>query len=310
MIKATWKDVMYQYNSGDITTRIIVINCAVFVAINVVKLLCWLAGTAFFSDFLNWVSFHSDGWFNLLHPWVFVTNYFLHVDFMHLLGNMLVFSIAGLAASDTFGKKRILPIYFLGGLAGNFIYWLVATWVPNLGLADIMLGASASIMAVLLAATATSPEYRIRLFIFGSVPLKYLSMVLVFLDFVSIPDGGNTGGHLAHLGGAAIGFLIATLWKQGIDLTRPVSRFLQYIVSLWGQFSTPRPEPSRARPRPEKVYQADRKAQGNASKDTSRNNPSADEQAVLDTILDKIKQSGYESLSAEERETLFSASRK
>ncbi len=306
MIASIWRDLKFKYNSGDITTRLIVINCAVFVCINIIKLVSWSMGSILFDDFVQWLSFAKDGWFNLTHPWVLVTNYFLHLNFMHLLGNMLMLSIAGIAAQDTFGNRKLLPVYVLGGLAGNITYWLLAFLFPSIPLGEYMLGASASIMAVLLTATITQPEYRIGLFIFGAVPLKYLSLALIFLDFISIPDGGNTGGHFAHLGGALIGVLIAQSWNQGIDLTKPVVVLFRYITGLWNQLTKPHATQPKSTG-PHKVYQSNTKTQRNPTPST-RN--SAKEQAILDAILDKIKQSGYDSLSAEERETLFSASRK
>lgn len=307
MFNSLWKDVKAKYQYGGTVTRIIVVNCAIFVAINLVKLVLWMTGQGdSFGDFLTWIIFNKSAYFDLTHPWVVVSHMFSHESFGHLFWNMVMLSIISDAATDMLHQRRILPVYLLSGFVGAFFYWVAANYT-SFELAESMLGASAAIMGLLFATAIVAPDYRVYLWLIGPVPLKYLCLGLAFLDLISIADGSNTGGHLAHVGGAAMGMLIGQMLRTGTDLTAFSQRLLVRIEVLYAKLTNPKQPPKR--PRPEKVYQSDNRKNASASARPDRRSDSVD-QARIDQILDKIKQTGYDSLTPEEKETLFMAGRK
>ena len=179
----------------------------------------------------------------------------------------------------------------------------------------IAYGASAAVMAVVTGAGAIAPDYVIRLLFLGNVRLKYLVAAVVFSYVISLSSGINEGGHYAHLAGAFIGFLFVRQLQRGNDWARPVNQFLDSVVAF---FSRREREPRRG----PKVAYRNPKAKKTANKERTRTSRSSrrghaasdndefDHQERLDAILDKIKQTGYDSLNEEEKEFLFNASKK
>ena len=199
----------------------------------------------------------------------------------------------------------------MGGLAGALIFVFSANTLPNIGL--YALGASASVMAIVTAAGAIAPEYSIRLMFIGDVKLKYIVFVMIFLDMLSIANSNNAGGHFAHLGGALFGWLYILQLQQGRDWTLPASRLFDWLKQSWDRTSGGR-QPSKQGPRV--IYRNPKAtAQQSSGKTSRRGQGSArsdnlGHQEQLDRILDKIKASGYDSLSSEEKEFLFNASKR
>ena len=310
MLQSIWEDVKREFSYGNMITRIIIINIAVFVLVNLVNLGIWAyyggdvgVSGAKFRAFLKFFSMGADWKYFLTHPWGIFTSMFLHEGFWHILWNMLFLYWFGRIVGDFIGNQRILPIYVLGGLIGALVFFISVNLLPYS--ADSALGASAGVMAIVVAAGTISPNYIMRLLFLGDVKLKYIVGVLVFLDLILIPRGGNTGGHFAHLGGAFFGWLYVRQLREGNDLSIPVNQFFdsitQFFTSLFG--SQPRgPKVVYKNPNPPKETRR-RNRRPNHKTDLSH-------QEQLDAILDKIKKSGYESLSQEEKEFLFNASKK
>ena len=316
MFNSIWEDVKREFNYGNMVTRLIIVNIGAFVVMNLVWIIAMIGNSRKLPDWYNTFQqffMVSDDWFhNLIHPWTPISYMFMHADFWHILWNMLFLYWFGRIVGDFIGNQRILPLYLLGGLSGALIYFISANLnllPPSSG--HYMLGASASVMAIIVAAGVLSPDYIMRLLFLGDVKLKYIVAVLVFLDLLGIAGMNNTGGHFAHLGGAIFGWIFVHQLRNGNDLAEPINNLISKIQNFFGGLSNPS---SRRRRGPKVVYRNTEKARENRRRPSAnrpsnkRNSQSHQEQ--LDAILDKIKRSGYDSLSNEEKEFLFNASKK
>lgn len=308
MLQSIWEDVKREFSYGNMVTRIIIINVVVFIAVNLVNVVLKIIGVwespTSFADFIKIFSLSSDWWFVLIRPWVIFTHMFLHVDFWHILWNMLYLYWFGRIVGDFIGNQRVLPIYLLGGLAGALLFFITANFIPYTSGTATALGASAAVMALVVAAGAIAPDYIVRLLFLGDVKLKYIVFVLVLLDLLALAGDINTGGHFAHLGGAAMGWIFVRQLRDGRDWALPINRILDNITSPFRRQPRPVKRPHMAYKNPNRPRTASRR--------TATTTPTAEAQSHqdrLDSILDKIKQSGYESLSEEEKQFLFNASK-
>ncbi len=317
MLQSIWEDVRKEFNHGNMVNRIVIINVSVFVLITLFWLVLrvshgWDFPVETYYSVRNFFLISSDWWHNLTHPWVFITSMFMHEDFWHILWNMLFLYWFGRIVGDFIGDHRVLPIYLLGGLVGNIVFF--ATIALKGGGPYFALGASGAVMGIAVASAVLSPNYIIRLLLIGDVRLKYVVGVLLLLDFFFISRDENTGGHLAHLGGAVMGWIFVWRLREGQDLSQPVNRILKAIGNF---LKSPFKRNPRRREGPRMAYRnpvkttsktaRNTQAKGGRASDTTATNLSHQEQ--LDAILDKIKQSGYDSLSKEEKEFLFNASK-
>lgn len=298
MLASLLEDVKREYRMGNMVTRLVIVNVAAFLGINLLRLILWIAHAGqvhpLYYQIRRFLTLSSDPWFDLTHPWVLFTAMFLHEGFFHLLWNMLFLFWFGRIVGDLIGNHRILPIYLLGGLFGGLIFILSAQ-VLGYGRAGEVhaLGASGAVMAIVLSSAMIAPDYRIHLILIGEVRLKYLVAVLVVLDLIGLAGNVNTGGHFAHLGGAFFGYFFVILLREGVDLSAPVNRITDFLEGLF----------IRRRPRPRIVYRGQPSA-GRKPEPGAENH-----QARLDAILEKIKHKGLESLSAEEKAFLQNQSR-
>lgn len=324
MVTSIWDDIKREFSSGNMVTRLIIINLAVFVLVNLVKLGFAIAYPGVdhvangFQDFLHLFCMSTDMWHNITHPWVIFTSMFLHEGFGHILWNMLFLYWFGRIVGGFIGDHHILPIYILSGLAGGVAYYLSIKYLYGVE-NSFALGASGAINGIILASAIISPNYVMRLLFIGDVKLKWIVAVLIFMDMMSIANMQNTGGHIAHLGGAAFGwFYIFQLRSGGTDLSKPVNNifnvfktFFENIFSIFTgkknklrvEYKNPQ-KASTTKPR-RKASMMSRSRKGNAASDSE----GLSHQEKLDAILDKIKKSGYESLTAEEKDFLYNASK-
>ncbi|MEM9992180.1 MAG: rhomboid family intramembrane serine protease, partial [Bacteroidota bacterium] len=234
MFDSIWEDIKREFSYGNMVTRLVIINVVVFVSINLVRLLLFLASGGsvpeFYQDILHFFCMSSD-WFHVLtHPWGIFTSMFLHEGLWHILWNMLFLYWFGRIVGDFIGNQRILPLYLLGGLVGSVFYFLSALFLP---IGPFALGASGAVMAIVVAAGTIAPDYMMRLIFLGDVKLKYIVAVLVFLDLIGIANNTNTGGHFAHLGGAAFGAFFVTQLRRGNDLSLPVNNMIDSIKNFF-----------------------------------------------------------------------------
>lgn len=291
-------DLKHQYKTGTALIKFIFINVAVFVLVHLIGLLIFFfTGVSGSSMVASWLALPADLGQLILKPWTIITYMFLHEGFLHLAFNMLILYFGGQIFLQFLDAKKLIGTYLLGGISGGLLYILAFNIFPvfnGIVSGALNLGASASVMAVLIAIAAYVPNYSIRLMLLGNVKLKYIALVYVIMDIISIPQG-NSGGHIAHLGGAFFGFYFAYRLRSGKDITVGVNRLLNYFAYL---FSSKR--------KMKVVY----KNPGKTKSDVAYNAQKAANQQKIDAILDKISKSGYDSLSKEEKAILFDASKK
>lgn len=283
-----WKEIKESFREGSVITRLIYVNLAVFLAFRVVYVIFFLTGTS--SSLIQWFQLPSGISLLLRQPWSLVTYMFLHFDFLHILFNLLVLYWFGRIFLDYYSQKQLLGLYFIGGLAGGLLYVLAYNTLPVFGpVADssFLLGASASIIAVLIAAAFRDPNREIHLFLIGRVPLKYLALFMIFSYIIGISTS-NAGGNIAHLGGVLAGYWFVARQRKGHDITSVISRAIDGLAGA----AKPRQHirvVHRQPPRDDYEYNRQRAA----------------DHEELNRILDKIAQDGYESLTKQEKETLF-----
>lgn len=313
MFRSIWDDVKREYSYGNMVTRIIIINLAFFVIVKLLWVVLMIGNAWVEPEIYRTISrffmISSDWMHNLTHPWVIFTHMFFHEGVFHILWNMLFLYWFGRIVGDLLGNHRVLPLYLLGGLVGGLIYLITAKLMFN-G-TSYALGASGAVMAIVVAAGTTSPDYIMRLILLGDIKLKYIVGALVFFDVVGMGSNINTGGHIAHLGGAFFGWLFVRQLREGNDLSIPVNKLLNRIQDFFKGLTGSGGRSTRSRKGPKVVYRnPNRKktthTRGNASSDY--NDLSHQEQ--LDRILEKIKKTGYDNLTEEEKEFLFNASKK
>lgn len=237
----------------------------------------------------------------LQRPWTIVTYMFLHEHFMHILWNMVALYFFGRIFLNFYSVRHFVGVYIMGGLFGGaaFVlsYNLFPYFAPYVG-SSFLVGASASVLAVVVASAVRSPEYRIKLFLIGSVKLSTFALVTVAISFLML-SGDNAGGNFAHLGGAFAGWLMAYMLNKGKDITAFVNRPIDWVVTLF------KSKPAQKRKKGKFTY-----AKTGRNADYEYNARKKETEAAVDKILEKIKKGGYSSLTEEEKKRLFEASGK
>jgi membrane associated rhomboid family serine protease len=274
------KNIIQQPGQG--LMKIIIANGAIFVALMVARVGLLIAGeSALFDSFFAHISLPSSVELVVQRPWSLITYFFVHIEVFHLIFNMMFLYWFGVIIQDFIGNKRLVQLFFYGGLAGAAAFLLVMNTVsffiakgPN-----FLNGASAGVFAVVVAAATIRPNYQVHLLLFGQVRIKYIAAFYVLWSFIET-TGSNAGGNIAHLGGAILGFIFA---KNFLAASRPQAVFEIKIKEF---------------------------AQVVNQQFQSKKEPETVPEDELNAILDKISQSGYDSLSDYEQKRLFKASQK
>lgn len=272
------------FRSGSPLNLFIAINVCVFLLVNVLSLVTALQFTAIpLSEYLlSALRLPADPIRLLIKPWTLLTYMFSQQGFFHLLFNMLWLYWMGMIFLDFLKKRQFVFVYLAGGLAGAVFFLLAYNFIPAFANQNaVLIGASASVSAVIFATATLLPDYSIRMLFFGNVRLKYLAVAFMVLDILAM-SGLNAGGSIAHIGGALFGFLFIKQLQNGRDWSKVFAK--------------------RER-RKMKVVRNNRNTLP-SYEDTLEPN-----QEVVDRILDKISQSGYDSLTKAEKEALFKASK-
>jgi len=289
-------EIKASFKQGTYLTQLIYINLAVFVLVNLISVFYFMAGfPAYEAPILSWLALPADASELLWKPWTLLSYMFLHEAFMHVLFNMLWLYWFGRIFLQYLDQKQLLSVYLLGGISGGLFYVIIYNLFPVFADSvpfSFALGASASVMAIVFAVSFYVPNYEVHLFFIGKVKLKFIALFSIVLDLLSIPNG-NAGGHIAHIGGALFGLWFITEYKKGKLLTKGFERILDSFFNLF-----------KRQPKMKVSY----KKTGNVDYDYQKNK--ADQQALMDKILEKISKSGYSSLSKEEKELLFKMSNK
>ncbi len=296
-----WQDIKWQFKYGGPLISLIMINIAVFVFCGLLGFIDWILKSNLSDNFYKIFSTYSSFHGTLHHPWGILTGMFLHGDFMHILYNMLFLYWFGTIIQDYIGKAKILPIFFLGGFFSSIIsipfFYLINHFYPNF-IPDQGIGASAGVMSIVLAAATLVPNVEISFLLVGRVQIKWIALVYILLDIISIPNN-NAGGHIAHLGGALFGFIFIKQLQNGMDFSKPFYAVTDFFSNLFKKKSKLKVEYKK-----EYVYTSEKTTKTN----TAQQKETASKQEKLDAILDKINRSSYESLTKEEKEFLFKIS--
>ncbi|MFM9985972.1 MAG: rhomboid family intramembrane serine protease [Flavobacteriales bacterium] len=293
-----WKDLQSKYRHGDIVLRLVLINLGVFVVLNIYLTIYYfleIPYPSFLGDDLT-LSASSD-WSVMLHrPWSLLTHMFTHEDFGHVFFNMLALYFMGGLLWQLLGTKTVLTSYFLGGLSGFTLFFIAFNTMERFQEpgGSFIIGASAAVMGITMTAAAFAPQMPIRIFGVLEMKLIWVGLSLLLLDLFSIRYGVNSGGHIAHIGGAAFGYFYGWNLRTGKSMFKWFESIMQRLGNLLSRKKKMRVTVNHARPKSDEEYNQDKKLR----------------QERIDFILDKIGKSGYESLSKDEKEFLFRHSQK
>jgi len=258
-------------------TRIIVINIIVFVVANL------YVNIGRSEHLLDYVGLSSSPRYVLYHPWALFTYMFLHIELFHILFNMLWLYWMGKLFIEYLGERKFMYTYILGGLSGGVLYLVVSSLTNSPP--SLLMGASAGIMAVIIAVAVLLPNYPIFLFIIGEVKLKYVALGAFLLTSI-IDFNSNSGGKISHIGGALYGWIYIWQSRRGYDFANILNSFFKRIGSIFSGGS-----------------------RSKRTKMTVTKGGRSDKQKRIDDILDKISRSGYDSLTREEKDFLFKSSK-
>jgi membrane associated rhomboid family serine protease len=298
-------EVKYFFKNKSALSQLIIINIIVFLVVNIIKLFYWLFQIKSSFFILQLFAVPSDLHSLLFKPWTLFTYMFLHENFFHLFFNMIVLYFAGKIFSEYLSNRKLINTYILGGIAGALFYIISYNIFPifkDVVVFSVALGASASILAVLVAIASYVPNYSVNLIFVGPVKLKYIAIIVVVLDILSISKG-NPGGHLAHLGGALWGFFYIYKLKKGKD----ISVIIDYLKKFFNNFINYFKYKQKNKFKAKHEYS---KGKERPLSDEEYNKRKAEKQKKIDTILDKISKSGYDSISEKEKKLLFKMSDK
>ncbi|MDL2213557.1 rhomboid family intramembrane serine protease [Bacteroides sp. OttesenSCG-928-J23] len=292
-------DLKSNFKRGSVFMQLIYINVAVFLATALLSVFFLLFNRSI-TGVLVWFELPASVERFIRQPWSILSYMFMHADFLHLLFNMLWLYWFGSLFLNFFTSKHLRGLYILGGICGGILYILSFNIFPYFETAvdtSVMVGASASILAIVTAAAYREPHYTLRLFLLGNIQLKYIALMVVLMDLL-LMTSGNSGGHIAHLGGALAGVWFAASLSKGKDITTWINHVLDWASSLF-----------------DKQAQADRKRKKmkvsrGGNKDYEYNARKRAQEEEIDLILEKLKKSGYNSLTEAEKKKLFDASKK
>ena len=275
-------NIIEEIKKNNYLNNIIYVNISVFIIINIFIVILFLLQKNI--EIISIFGASSNIEVLVRKPWTIITYMFVHEDFFHVFMNMLWLYFSGKIFTQYLSQKQLLSTYLMGGFIGAIIYILAFNIFPvfdSIKYDSVAIGASASVFAILIATATHIPNFMVNIFFVGHVKLKHIAIIAIIIDILSIPKG-NSGGHIAHLGGALYGYLYIYLANKKIN-TNYVADLLISLVFDKNQINLKK--------RTENDYDY------NARK--------RKEESRLNKILDKINKSGYNSLSDEEKEELF-----
>jgi membrane associated rhomboid family serine protease len=296
-----FKNAFQRYNNAHI--QLIIINVVIFLGMALVSVLATLSGFgSFFMSIYQQIAIPAEFDVFITRPWTILTYSFSHSleGIFHILFNMLWLYWFGRLFIEYLGSDKLMAVYVLGALAGAVLYLLAYNTIPYYEIQTTrayisMVGASAAINAIVVATATLLPDYTFFLLFLGPVRIKYIALVVIVLSFLGTV-GSNEGGNIAHLGGALIGFVYIKQLQAGVNWGSWITVTLDWFKGLF-------------KPRP-KVKVSYRNEEAESYRKAASKKGSGISQAEIDAILDKISAGGYESLSKEEKEKLFNASKK
>ncbi|HNY52087.1 MAG TPA: rhomboid family intramembrane serine protease [Bacteroidales bacterium] len=291
-----WHNIKKTFSDANKLNRLIYINVAVFLFLSAISIITYLFNDEAFSmKVLRLFAVPASLRTLAMKPWTLITYMFTHKDILHILFNMLWLYWFGRIFLEYLDQRKLVVVYILGGISGAIVYVLSFNIFPvftSLIPESVAIGASASVMAVVVAIAAYVPNYPVHLLLIGRVKIIWIAVgIFVLTSFMDFSV--NSGGKLAHMGGALFGYLYIVNLRKGKDPGRTLNRIIDSIASLF-----------KARKEKMKVSYSRKKT------DYEYNKAKAERQEKIDRILDKISKGGYDSLTKEEKDLLFSESQK
>lgn len=288
------EELIESFKNGTTLTKLIYINLGVFLVISIAQALLGLFNVN--TEWVDSLMLPAQVSTFAHRPWSILTYMFFHKSFIHILFNLLMLYWFGKLFLQYCSQHDLVGLYILGGIAGGATYIiafnLLPKFAPVIGL-SLLLGASASVMAITIATAVFAPNQTMRLVLIGDVKIKWIALVSVLISLMQI-NAENAGGELAHIGGAVAGYIFAIEYKKGKNITDWINKILHRIANL--------------------IHGAGRKPKMKVSYTTRENDQEYNyrkkqENDEIDKILDKIKSSGYESLNDDEKGKLFGKKR-
>lgn len=293
-----FKNAFQRANNGHV--QLIIINVAVFLILVLFFVVSQISQMPELFDFIHRqvaIPAHILDFFQ--KPWTIIIYAFIHdwTGVFHILFNMLVFYWFGKLFVEYLGSDKLIALYFLGAIAGGIAYLLVYNLIPFYQAripSGGMVGASAAVYAIVVATATLLPDYTFFLLFLGPVRIKYIAAFYIVISFLG-SVGPNEGGNVAHLGGALIGFVYIKQLQAGVNWGSWITAIIDWFKSLF---------------EPKQNVKVTYRKESAAKKPSKGSKVSTISQDEIDTILDKISDGGYESLTKEEKEKLFNASKK
>jgi membrane associated rhomboid family serine protease len=286
---------------GNSLFLLLAINATLFVIISFVKIVYLMTDSnieAFNNEVLNWIAIPANANVFLSRPWTLVTYMFTHDSILPLISSLLWLWCFGFILQDLSANKRIIPIYLYGGFVGSLVFLLTVNTIPALrahvDVAPSLLGAGPAIMAIAIATTTLSPQYKIFPFINGGIPLWILTAVFVLINFATV-GGSNVGYAMAQLSGGLIGFIFIWQMRKGNDWSDWMINLVTWVDDLFN----PEKKHKKKIEKQRLFYRTEKKPFVKTPHVT---------QQRIDELLDKINQKGYHFLTDEEKEFLKKAS--
>lgn len=284
------EEIKDSFKTGNNLTRLIYVNIAIFLLLQLVIIFSRLFGNdEQIYSLIRYLAVPTHLETLITRPWTIFSYMFTHKDFFHILFNVLWLYWFGRIFLSYFSERQLISVYILGGLSGAFLYVVAYNIFPGLQnqvMNSYALGASASVMAIVIAVAFLVPDYKVYVVLIGPVRIIYVALVGFVLS--SLVDFSiNTGGKIAHIGGAAFGYYFTYRYNHAKDITMWFSQLLDKLFS---------------------IFKRDRKMKVTHKKpvtDYEYNQQKKSQQKEIDRILDKISKQGYDSLSKVEKEFLF-----
>jgi membrane associated rhomboid family serine protease len=290
-----WDDIGKTFKNGSGLTRLIYLNVAVFLLITVGSIIGYLLNNQTIStNILNWFSVPSSFKAFLSRPWTLITYMFTHKDILHILFNMLWLYWFGTIFLEYLDQKKLVAVYLLGGICGAVVYIISFNIFPAFDQVvseSVAIGASASVLAIVVAIAAYVPDYSVNLFLIGRIKIKWVALAIFVLTSV-MDFSVNSGGKLAHIGGAVFGYIYTVSLRRGHDPGKGLNKILDFFATIF---------------KPRKKLRVTYKKK---KTDYEYNKARSDHQEQINKILDKISKGGYDCLTKEEKDLLFRESQK
>ena len=284
------------FKQQSVLSNLITINILVFLSLKIIGVICMLfnADSLFLNGYIELPALVPQ---LILKLWTLITYMFVHYNFWHILFNLLWLYWFGKLFLMFFTPRQLGGLYLIGGIAGAFLFVLSYNIFPYFKESveySYLTGASASVMAIVFATAFYRKDLEISLLFIGKIKLIYIAVFCLVLDLISI-QSDNPGGHIAHLGGALMGIWFAASYRKGTDLTVWINSLLDGIANMFKK---------------DKKAKKVRVHYKRSESDMEYNTRKAEHNVQIDHILDKIKKSGYNSLTENEKKTLFDAGKK